>query len=71
MGAAGVHEAIYSLLMLKENFLAGSANIDNLDEKIKDAPILLENKELDVNRVLSNSFGFGGTNACLIFETYA
>ena len=71
MGAAGVHEAIYSLLMLKENFLAGSANIDNLDEKIKDAPILLKNKELDVNRVLSNSFGFGGTNACLIFETYA
>ena len=71
LGAAGVHEAIYSLLMLKENFLAGSANIDNLDEKIKDAPILLQNKELDVNRVLSNSFGFGGTNACLIFETYA
>ena len=70
LGAAGVHEAIYSLLMLKENFLAGSANIDNLDEKIKDAPILLENKELDVNRVLSNSFGFGGTNACLIFERY-
>ena len=70
LGAAGVHEAIYSLLMLKENFLSGSANIHNLDEKIKDAPILLENKELDVNRVLSNSFGFGGTNACLIFERY-
>ena len=70
LGAAGVHEAIYSLLMLKENFLSGSANIYNLDEKIKDAPILLENKELNVNRVLSNSFGFGGTNACLIFERY-
>ena len=70
LGAAGVHEAIYSLLMLKENFLSGSANIHNLDEKIKDAPILLANKELDVNRVLSNSFGFGGTNACLIFERY-
>ena len=68
LGAAGVHEAIYSLLMLKENFLAGSANIDNLDEKIKDAPILLENKELDVNRVLSNSFGFGGTNATLVMQ---
>ena len=65
-----MHEAIYSLLMLKENFLSGSANILNLDEKIKDAPILLENKELNVNRVLSNSFGFGGTNACLIFERY-
>ena len=70
LGAAGVHEAIYSLLMLKENFLSGSANIHELDEKIKEAPILLENKELDVNRVLSNSFGFGGTNACLVFERY-
>ena len=68
LGAAGVHDAIYSLLMLKDNLLAGSANIDNLDEKIKDAPILLENKEHDVNRVLSNSFGFGGTNATLVFE---
>ena len=70
LGAAGVHEAVYSLLMLKENFLAGSANIDNLDEKIKNVPILLKNKKLDVNRVLSNSFGFGGTNACLIFSRY-
>ena len=41
---------------------------DNLDEKIKGTPILLKNKELEVNRVMSNSFGFGGTNACLIFE---
>ena len=68
LGAAGVQEAIYSLIMLNEDFLVGSANIDNLDEKIKGAPILLKNKELEVNRVMSNSFGFGGTNACLIFE---
>jgi 3-oxoacyl-(acyl-carrier-protein) synthase len=54
--------------MLIEDFLVGSANIDNLDEKIKGTPILLKNKELKVNRVMSNSFGFGGTNACLIFE---
>jgi len=68
LGAAGVHEAIFSLIMLKESFLSGSTNIDELDEKIKDAPIILKNKEIDVDRVLSNSFGFGGTNACLIFE---
>ena len=54
--------------MLKEGFLAGSANIENLDEKINSAPILLENKEIQSTSVLSNSFGFGGTNACLIFE---
>ena len=68
LGAAGVQEAIYSLIMLIEDFLVGSANIDNLDEKIKGTPVLLKNKELKVNRVMSNSFGFGGTNACLIFE---
>ncbi|HIG50310.1 MAG TPA: beta-ketoacyl-ACP synthase I, partial [Gammaproteobacteria bacterium] len=68
LGAAGVQEAIYSLIMLNEDFLVGSSNIDNLDEKIKGTPILLKNKELEVNRVMSNSFGFGGTNACLIFE---
>ena len=68
LGAAGVQEAIYSLIMLNEDFLVGSSNIDNLDEKIKGTPILLKNKELKVNRVMSNSFGFGGTNACLIFE---
>ena len=68
LGAAGVHESIFSLIMLKEGFLAGSANIENLDEKINSAPILLENKEIQSTSVLSNSFGFGGTNACLIFE---
>jgi len=71
LGAAGVQEAIYSLLMMENNFIAASANIDNLDPEIADAPIareLLENVEL--NAVMSNSFGFGGTNATLIFERY-
>ncbi len=71
LGAAGVQEAIYSLLMMENNFIAASANIDTLDPEIGDAPIareLLEDVEL--NAVMSNSFGFGGTNATLIFERY-
>ena len=68
LGAAGVHESIFSLIMLKEGFLVGSANIQNLDEEMKVAPILLENKDFQSTRVMSNSFGFGGTNVCLIFE---
>jgi len=68
LGAAGVHESIFSLIMLGEGFLVGSANIENLDQKIMGAPIILENKEISAERILSNSFGFGGTNACLIFE---
>jgi 3-oxoacyl-[acyl-carrier-protein] synthase-1 len=71
LGAAGVQEAIYSLLMMENNFIAASANIAELDPEIGDAPIvreLIENAEL--NAVMSNSFGFGGTNATLIFERY-
>lgn len=68
LGAAGSNEAIYSLLMLNNNFLVGSANIENLDEAAASMPILLSNKELQVDSVMSNSFGFGGTNATLIFE---
>ncbi len=68
LGAAGSNEAIYSLLMLKNKFLAGSANIDVLDEQAKDIPILTQNEDTDVDCVMSNSFGFGGTNATLIFE---
>lgn len=70
LGAAGVHEAIYSLLMMENNFLAASANIDNLDEQVGNLPILQANKEMEVNRIMSNSFGFGGTNAALIMERY-
>lgn len=68
LGAAGVHEAIYCLIMIKEGFLVGSINIDNIAEGAEDFPIIQENQELEVKRVLSNSFGFGGTNASLIFE---
>ena len=69
LGATGVHEAIYSLLMLKNNFLCGSANINELDKASKDHNILLktiENK--NIQNVISNSFGFGGTNATLGFS---
>ena len=68
LGAAGVHESIYSLIMLENGFIAGSANIENLDEEAKNFPIIQKNKSYDLTRVLSNSFGFGGTNATLIFE---
>jgi 3-oxoacyl-[acyl-carrier-protein] synthase-1 len=70
LGAAGVHEAIYCLIMVKEGFLVGSVNIEKITEGAEEFPILQENKVLEVNSVLSNSFGFGGTNASLIFEKY-
>ncbi len=68
LGAAGVHEAIYSLIMLEHGFITGSANIENIDEEAKSFPIIKEYKPSNLERVLSNSFGFGGTNATLIFE---
>ena len=68
LGAAGVQEAIYSLIMLENSFITGSANIDNLDKEAENFPIIKENQAYDLKRVLSNSFGFGGTNATLIFE---
>lgn len=70
LGAAGVHEAIYSLLMLRDGFLAGSANIDQLDPACSDYPILRSTQVGRVNTVMSNSFGFGGTNATLVFQRY-
>ena len=68
LGAAGVHESIFCLIMMKEGFAAGSANIENLDEGAIDFPIIQENQETELKKILSNSFGFGGTNATLIFE---
>ena len=68
LGAAGVQEAIYSLIMLENGFITGSANIDNLDKEAENFPIIKENQAYNLTRVLSNSFGFGGTNATLIFE---
>lgn len=68
LGAAGVHEAIYSLIMMKEKFLAASANIRELDPAALGLPILLENLSQKVKTIMSNSFGFGGTNATLVFQ---
>jgi len=72
LGAAGVQEAIYSLLMMRDDFIAASANIENLDpgaEGIRIAQQRMDNAGLE--RVMSNSFGFGGTNATLIFKRYS
>jgi 3-oxoacyl-[acyl-carrier-protein] synthase-1 len=69
LGAASVHEAIYCLLMMKNNFITGSANINEMDDEAKKFPIVTKTeKNLTLNSVMSNSFGFGGTNATLIFE---
>jgi 3-oxoacyl-[acyl-carrier-protein] synthase-1 len=71
LGATGVQEAIYSLLMMQNNFICASANIDKLDPEAEGMPIVLERQDnVKLNRVLSNSFGFGGTNACLVFQRY-
>jgi len=70
LGAAGVNESIYSLLMLQNDFVAESVNIENLDSEASGMPIVRETKDVQLNRVLSNSFGFGGTNACLVFEKF-
>ena len=69
LGAASVHEAIYSLIMMKNNFITASANINEMDEDAKKYPIVTQTeKNVELNSVMSNSFGFGGTNATLIFE---
>jgi len=68
LGAAGSNEAIYSILMMQNDFACASANIRNLDEQAEGLPILLENREMKLDAVMSNSFGFGGTNATLIFS---
>ena len=71
LGAAGAQEAIYSLLMMENNFIAASANIDNLDPAAAGLPIALARQDdVQLNRIMSNSFGFGGTNASLVFDRY-
>ena len=71
LGATGVLEAIFSLIMMENNFIAASANIDELDPEAGDIPIVTKREDNAVlNRIMSNSFGFGGTNATLVFERY-
>ncbi|CAD2225244.1 3-oxoacyl-(acyl-carrier-protein) synthase I [Pseudoalteromonas sp. 3J6] len=70
LGAAGVHEAIFSLLMLEHGFVAPSINIDELDEQAAGLNIVTEAKDVELNTVMSNSFGFGGTNATLVMSKY-
>ena len=70
LGAAGVQEAIYSLLMMEGKFISASANVDDADDGVGDMPLVTETcKNTELNCVLSNSFGFGGTNASLIFKS--
>ncbi|MGR5266053.1 beta-ketoacyl-ACP synthase I [Photobacterium damselae] len=70
LGAAGVHEAIYSTLMLDNNFVAPSINIENLDEAAQGLDIVTEMREQELKTVMSNSFGFGGTNATLVIKKF-
>ncbi|MGK0498686.1 MAG: 3-oxoacyl-[acyl-carrier-protein] synthase-1 [Oceanicoccus sp.] len=71
LGATGVQEAIYSLLMMENNFVAASANIENLDPEAASLNIVRERQDnVDINIAMSNSFGFGGTNACLVFQKH-
>ena len=69
LGATSVQEAVYCLLMMKNKFISASAHIENMDEKAKNFPIVTKiEKEKELNSIMSNSFGFGGTNATLLFE---
>jgi 3-oxoacyl-[acyl-carrier-protein] synthase-1 len=71
LGATGVHEAIYCMLMMQHNFIAASANIANLDPEADGVPIVRTRQDnVKLQRVLSNSFGFGGTNACLALQSF-
>lgn len=71
LGAAGVNEAIYSLLMMGANFISASANITELDREAEGVPVVRERRDnVTLNTVMSNSFGFGGTNACLVFQRW-
>ncbi len=71
LGATSAHEAIYSLIMMDRDFISGSININEMDPEAVGMPIVTKTEEVSFNRVLSNSFGFGGTNASLVFEKYS
>ena len=70
LGAAGVQEAIYSLLMLQNNFVCESAHIEDLDPEFEGVPIARHYMDKELNAVMSNSFGFGGTNATLVMKKF-
>jgi 3-oxoacyl-[acyl-carrier-protein] synthase-1 len=71
LGATGVHEAIYALLMMQGGFIAASANVTELDPAIRPGEVVTELREgVEIDSVLSNSFGFGGTNATLVFSKH-
>ena len=70
LGATGAHEAIYSIMMINENFIAPSINIESLCDEAKGLNIVTSTKKTSVNNILSNSFGFGGTNASLVISRY-
>ena len=71
LGAAGVQEAIYCLLMMEQGFIAGSANIGNLDPAAEGMPIVRQSRDAQLDTVMSNSFGFGGTNASLVLRRWS
>jgi len=68
LGAAGVNEAVYTLLMMRDNFIAASANLETPDAGAAGFPIITKSRDAELNTALSNSFGFGGTNCCLVFS---
>lgn len=70
LGATGVQEAIYTMLMMNNDFIAGSANVDTIDPAAEGMPIIAKSVDAEINYAMSNSFGFGGTNATLIFQKY-
>ena len=70
LGAAGVHESIYTLLMMNNNFVSESANIDELDDEAIGMNILTARHDEKIDTAMSNSFGFGGTNASLVFKRF-
>jgi 3-oxoacyl-[acyl-carrier-protein] synthase-1 len=68
IGAAGVQEAIYSIIMMNKNFIAGTANLQETDEGFEDYPLVRQSVDAELTTVMSNSFGFGGANSSLIFR---